>query len=362
MPGSGVRANAHRQDHHGSSNVPASSRGLPSSGCSRLDDAKTRTTQLANRRAGYLPGMETTASRRGSPRRSTRLGTRQLGSALLEAANAARGNCIGDAASVIAYNGVTALPAVLLSSLGLVVFIGGQNAVNGLLSRVRGVLPADAISLLHGTLDRAVQNRSSGLVFAAIGIALAIWSAMGAMSAVMRGLNRAYRVDETRGTVRRLGAAFAMLVLTVLAAALTTGLLILGPVLSGWLGRATGQGKAAHLLWWTAQWPLTLVGLAFACAGMFAIGPDRPARPWRLMAGGAAVAVVMWVALSLLLALYVAHFNSYNKAWGSLAAIVVTIVWMRLSALALLFGAEVDASVHRRQQGLEARASADTPR
>src|SRR5438132_2838475 len=207
---------------------------------------KTATRSLANRGRGYSVSMGATAVHR----RAGRLDRHELGSALLDAANAARGNGTGDAASVIAYYGVTALPAVSLSTLGLVVVIGGQHAVNGLLDRAAGVLPADAISLLHSTFDRAVQNRGSGLVFAAIGIALAIWSAIGAMSAVMRGLNRAYRVDETRGTVRRLGAAFAMLVLTVLAAALTTGLLILGPVLSDWLGRASGHGNAAHLLWW----------------------------------------------------------------------------------------------------------------
>ncbi len=139
-----------------------------------------------------------------------------------------------------------------------------------------------------------------------------------------------------------------MLTLTVIAASLTAGLLALGPVLSGWLGRATGHGDAARALWWTAQWPLTLLGLGIACASMLAIGPDRGARRWRLISGGAGVAVVAWVVLSLLLALYVSHFGSYNKAWGSLSAIVVTIVWMRFSALALLFGAEVDAAVERR--------------
>ncbi len=284
-------------------------------------------------------------------RQHRRLDRRELRAALLEAANAARGNAVGDAATVIAYYGVTALPAVLLSCLGLIVAVGGRGAVDGLLSRATSVLPPDAISLLRGTLERAVEHRSGGIVFAAAGILVAVWSATSAMRAVMRGLNRAYGVEEKRGTVQRLATAVGMLALTVAAACLTAGLLALGPVLSSWLGRALGHPDATRIVWWTAQWPLTVAGLAVVVGGILALGPDTGRQPWRVISEGAAVAVVAWIALSLLLAVYVAHFGSYNKAWGSLAAIVVTMVWMRFSALALLFGAEVDAAVERRRKG-----------
>ncbi len=287
-------------------------------------------------------------------RQPGRLDRRELRAAVLEAANAARGNGVGDAATVIAYHGVTALPAVLLSCLGLIVAVGGRGAVDGLLSRAASVLPPDAISLLRGTLERAVEHRSGGIVFAAAGILVAVWSAMSAMRAVMRGLNRAYGVEERRGTVRRLGTAFGMLALTVAAACLTAGLLALGPIFSGWLGRTLGHPDATRIVWWTAQWPLTLAGLAVVVGGMLALGPDTRRRPWRVIGEGAAVAVAAWIALSLLLAVYVAHFGSYNKVWGSLSAIVVTMVWMRFSALALLFGAEVDAALERGRSALAA--------
>jgi membrane protein len=310
--------------------------------------APARETALALVRGarGYARVMVAMAA----DERSGRLGPRELGSTLRDAASVARRNGVGDSASVIAYNGVIALPAVLLTTLGLLVALGGQQAVDGLLSRAASVLPPDALSLMRGTLYRAVDHRSSGVVFAALGIGFAVWSAMGAMGAVMRGLNRAYHVEESRRTVRRLGTAFVMLALTVVAACLTAGLLALGPVLAAWLGRVTGHPDATRVIWWSAQWPLTLAGLAVAVAGMLAIGPDTGRQPWRVVGGGALVAVAAWIALSLLLALYVAHFGSYNKAWGSLSAIVVTIVWMRLSALALLFGAEVDAAVERRKK------------
>ena len=300
---------------------------------------------LTNGSCGYFLIMVATAA----DRRPRRTQSRELRSVLREAVSVARRNGVGDSAAVIAYHGITALPAVLLSTFGLIVAIGGQAAVDGLLSRAASVLPADALSLLRGTLTRAVEDRSSGVVFAAFGIGFAVWSATAAMGAVMRGLNRAYQVEESRSTTRRLGTAFAMLALTVVAACLTAGLLALGPVLSAWLGRVTGHPDATRVIWWTAQWPITLLGLAVVVGAMLALGPDTGRQPWRVVGSGTVVAVAACVVLSLLLALYVSRFGSYNKAWGSLSAIVVTMVWMRLSAMALLFGAEVDAAAERRR-------------
>jgi membrane protein len=129
--------------------------------------------------------------------------------------------------------------------------------------------------------------------------------------------------------------------------ALCAGLVVLGPVLSGWVGRATGLGGVVTAIWWAGQWPLLALGLAAVTAGLLALGPDRRRRP-RLATPGPAVAVISWIAVSLLFSLYVANFASYNKAWGALSAVVVTIVWMWLGAMALLLGAEVDAQRERR--------------
>src|SRR5262245_7033180 len=121
----------------------------------------------------------------------------ELRSVLREAVSVARRNGVGDSAAVIAYHGITALPALLLSALGVSVAVGGRAGVDGLLAHAASVLPADALSLLRGTLTRAVEHRSSGVVFAAAGIGFAVWSATAAMGAVMRGLNRAYQVEES---------------------------------------------------------------------------------------------------------------------------------------------------------------------
>jgi membrane protein len=267
---------------------------------------------------------------------------------LSDAARAARSNTVGDSAAAIAYYAFTALPATVLSSAGLAVLIGGRRFVNAVVSRLSTVLPADAVSVIQGTLTRAVDGRSGSIVFVVIGFLVALWAAVGAMTAVMRGLNRAYGIDEDeRSGVRRRLVALALLAIGVTGIGLCAALLVLGPVLSGWIARATGLGGVVTAIWWIGQWPLLVFGLAVVCAGMLALGPDRRRRP-RLMTPGPAVAVLSWIAVSLLFSLYVANFGSYNKAWGSLSAVVVTIVWMWLGAFALLLGAEVDAERERR--------------
>jgi membrane protein len=260
---------------------------------------------------------------------------------LRDAWRSAQGHGIGDAAAAITYYGFTALPATVMASAGLAVLVGGQRFVDAIDARLSTVLPADAVSILQGTLTRAVHARRSSAVFAAIGIVVALWAAVGAMSAVMRGLNRAYGIEDARGAVRKRLVALALLAIGVAGMGLCACLLVLGPVLSAWLARSTGLGGIVIAIWWAGQWPLLACGLAAVTAGMLALGPDHSRRP-RLVTAGPAVAVVVWIAVSLLFSVYVARFGSYNKAWGSLSAVVVTIVWMWLGATALLFGAEVD--------------------
>jgi membrane protein len=257
---------------------------------------------------------------------------------------------VGDAAAAIAYYGITALPAVILSTLGLAVVVGGQGVVDALVEQLGKLLPTDALNLVRDSLARAADD-DSGVIFVVIGIAIALWTATGAMQAVMRGLNRAFGVEETRGAIRRRLAALAMLAFAVLAVVVTLGVLTFGPLLSSWLGRATDLESVVQIVWWSVKWPVAIAGLAVSFSGLLYFGPNLgEERRWPALSVGAVVAVLVWIAVSLLFALYVSHFGSYNKAWGSLSAVIVTAVWMWLSAVALLLGAEVDAELRRRRQ------------
>jgi membrane protein len=185
-----------------------------------------------------------------------------------------------------------------------------------------------------------------------IGFAIAAWTVSGAMGAVMRALNRVHERREQRGFIAQRLTGLVMVVLALIAFALVFGLLVLGPVLSGWIGGALGAETAVSVLWWAGQWPILLLGLAVAFALIFWLGPDRDRPPYRPITAGAVLATAVWLAASAAFAVYVSMFSSYNKAWGSLAAVIVMLTWLWLSALALLIGAELDAELEdRREKG-----------
>ena len=148
---------------------------------------------------------------------------------------------------------------------------------------------------------------------------------------------------------RRL-TALAMVVLMVVSFALAFGLLVLGPVLSGWLGSTLDMETVVSWLWWTAQWPVLILGLMLSFATILYLGPNVDHPSWRFLSFGTILAVVVWLLVSGAFALFVSQLGSYDKTWGSLAGVIVMLTWLWLSALALLFGAEVNAEAERSRE------------
>ena len=265
------------------------------------------------------------------------------------AAKGAKRDTLTDVAAALAYYGFLAIPAVLLVVVGVFSRTAGTDTIESLVGRLEGVVPEEALTLIRDSLTRATENRSGGLVLIVVGLLLALWTATGAMNALMRGLNRVFGVEETRGFVRQKLTGLGMLLCVLLGLALTVGLLVLGPVLADKLGKTLDMEEAFGWIWWSAQWPILLVGLLVAFGGVLYLGPNVELRRWRLFTPGALVAVAVWLVASGLFAFYASQFSSYNKAWGSLAAVVIMLTWLWLSALALLFGAEINAEAERRR-------------
>jgi membrane protein len=163
------------------------------------------------------------------------------------------------------------------------------------------------------------------------------------MNALMRAVNNAYDLKETRSFVVQRVIAVAMILLFLLASLLVVGLLVLGPVLSGKVGDWTGWTSAMGWIWWTAQWPILLGGLLLVFAVIYVLAPDRGKVKIEILAPGTVLAVVVWLVASGAFSVYVAKFSSYNKTWGSLAAVIVLMTWLWLSSVAILLGAEVNA-------------------
>ena len=262
----------------------------------------------------------------------------------------AKDDDITDVAAALSYYAFLALPAVLLIAVGVFVRTAGPDTIESMLDRLEGVVPAEAIQLLRDSLTRAIENQSGGLILIVVGFLLALWTASGAVNALMRGLNRVYDREETRGFVRQRGTAVAILVCLILAFGLAFGVLVLGPVLSDWLGGLLGIEEVFGWLWWTLQWPILLLGLLAAFASILFLGPNVDHPRWRFLTPGAVIAVVIWLVASGLFAVYVSMFSSYNKAWGSLAAVIIMLTWLWLSALALLLGAEMNAEAERSRE------------
>lgn len=302
--------------------------------------------RVVHREPKQAPRPERRESELPEPGR-TGLSARDYRAIVVRAAKEALDDGITDIAAALAYYAFLAIPSVLLVVLGVFGLFASPDAVSTLAEKLAGVVPAEAIALLEDSLDRIIENRSGGGAMVAVGAVLALWSSTGAMNALMRGLNVAYDRKETRGFVRQRLTALTMLACLVAAFLLVFGLLVLGPVLSKAIGDLLGLETAFRWIWWTAQWPILLGGLLLVFTAVLYLGPNVEERRWRALALGSGFAVFVWLAASGLFAVYVSNFGSYNKAWGSVAAVIVMLTWLWLSALAILFGAEVNAEARR---------------
>jgi membrane protein len=280
----------------------------------------------------------------------TELSKRDYKAIIIRAGKEALDDQITDSAAALAYYSFLAIPSILLVGLGVFSVFADASAVQSLIDRVGTVAPAEATALLDESLTRMTENSSGGLALAILGFVLALWTTTGAMTAFMRALNNAYDRKETRGFVRQRLVAIFMVAIMLVAFALVFGLLVMGPALSGWIGDAVGLEAVLQWVWWVAQWPLLIVGLLLAFATVLYLGPNVEHPKWTFITPGSVFAVLVWLLASGLFAVYTATFASYNKAWGSLAAVIIMLTWLWLTGCALLFGAEINAEAERSRE------------
>jgi len=334
-----------------------------SAGTSPAEHNASRAESLAPQPAAPTPQPERREPKLADPG-LTDLSKRDWKAVIVRAGKEAKEDGITDVAAMLAYYAFLSIPAILLVTLGLFTVLAGADTVDSLLESLRGVVPPETIELLDESLTRTLENQGGGVVMVLAGVLLALWTSTGAMGGLMRGLNIAYDRKETRSFVQQRLTGLGMLVCLAVAFGLVLGLLVLGPVISGAIGDAVGAESVFSWIWWTAQWPILIGGLLLAFAGVHYLGPNVDHPRWRFLTLGAATSVVIWLIASGLFALYVTFFSSYNKSWGSLAAVIVMLTWLWLTALALLFGAEVNAEAERSRelrQGEPAEAELTAP-
>ena len=176
-----------------------------------------------------------------------------------------------------------------------------------------------------------------------ISVLLALWSASSGVQNLIAAVNAAYNEDETRGFVKLKSVSLAF---TVGAIVFLVGAFFLIAVLPALLADA-GLGTAGRVVAGVLRWVVLLIGMLIALAMLYRYGPDRDEPTWSWVSPGAIVATGLWLAGSALFAFYTANFGKYNETYGSLGAVVVMMLWLYISALAVLLGAELNAELER---------------
>jgi membrane protein len=196
-------------------------------------------------------------------------------------------------AAALAYYAFLAIPSVLIVAVGIFSLVGDESAANRVVARLGGIIPHSAQTLLRDSLTTLVHNKGTGLTVLLVGSVLAIWSLTGVMQNVMWGLNVTYEREETRGFVRRRLTSLVMVVFAALGVVLVFGLLVLGPHLQTWVGDSVGQKTLVTWVWWVAQWPVLVVALLVAFAGIYHLGPNVEHPRWQFLTLGSVLGIVI---------------------------------------------------------------------
>jgi membrane protein len=257
-----------------------------------------------------------------------------------------RDDNVTDWAAALTYYGVLALfPAIiaLVSVLGLV----GPSATQPLLEHLAKLAPGPANEIISGAIRQIASTRSTaGLAFV-LGLALAIWSASSYIGAFARASNAIYGVEEGRPFWKlRPMQLIVTIVMLVLLAACAIAVVVTGPI-ARQVGDLVGAGSAAVTAWDIAKWPVIALVVVTMMSLLYYAAPNVKQPGFRWISPGAILALVLWLISSAAFAVYVANFASYNKTYGTLGGIVAFLVWLWISNIAVLLGAELNAELER---------------
>jgi len=267
-----------------------------------------------------------------------------------------------DLAAALTYYAVLALFPAMIAVLSLVGLVGQGPKTAKTITDVLGQAGLSS-KTLSDTITQLASTQGAGLALI-LGLATALWSASGYVGAFGRAMNRMYEVGEGRPIWKlRPVMLLVTLITVVLAAAVALGLVMTGPAAEA-VGNAIGLGSTAVLVWNIAKWPVMLLVVVLIVALLYYATPNVKQPKFRWISVGAALAIVVWVLASAAFGFYVANFSSYNKTYGSLAGVIVFLLWLWLTNLALLFGAELDAELERGrelQAGIAAEQTVQLP-
>jgi membrane protein len=256
-----------------------------------------------------------------------------------------RRDALPDRAATLTYYGILAIfPGllVLVSLLGLL----GKSATQPLINNLIAAAPGSVRHTILNAVTHLQNNHADAGVLAIVGVAAGLWSASSYVAAFMRASNVVYDVPEGRPAWKtmpiRLGVTLSLIVLVVASAVIV----VVTGSLARHVGEVLGIGPAAVTAWDIAKWPVLLIIFSIMLAILYWASPNARHR-FRWVTPGGTLAIAGWLIASGLFALYAANFANYNKVYGSIAGVIIFLVWLWISNLAILIGAEFNAELER---------------
>ncbi|MEU6555871.1 YihY/virulence factor BrkB family protein [Streptomyces sp. NPDC046915] len=253
-----------------------------------------------------------------------------------------------DRAAALTYYGVLSLfPAllVLVSLLG----ITGRSVTDKVLANLRQLTPGSARDIITRAVEQLQNNSGTGSIVAVVGILLAVWSASGYVGAFIRTANRVYDMPEGRPMWKILPVRVGLTVVLMLLAVASALIVVFTGGLARQAGTALGIGDTAMTVWSIAKWPVLVLLVTIMIAILYWAAPNAKVKGFRLVTPGSFLALLIWMIASAGFAFYVANFGSYNKTYGTMAGVIVFLVWLWISNLAILLGLEFDAETVRQR-------------
>lgn len=252
-------------------------------------------------------------------------------------------------ASGVAFWGFLSIIPGLVALVSIYGLVADPDDIEARVDDVAAALPDEVRQLVVQQLEGITATGGGALTFGLVlSVAAALWTASSGVNYLIEALNVAFGRVESRGFVVRRGVSLLFTLGALLLVGLVIGMITAVPAV------LSGLGLAGPLRWVVslALWPVVALVMMVALAVLYRHGPDRdPSTPWAWTSAGAVLAVIGWVVASVGFQIYVGNFGSYNETYGSLGAIVVMLLWLLISALMVLVGAEVNAEIERRRDG-----------
>jgi membrane protein len=261
-----------------------------------------------------------------------------------------RDDNLTDWAAALTYYSVLSLFPALIALVAILGLVGSQGTTDSLLEIIGDVGPDSAVETFRGPVESVVNGGAGAGVALVISLALALFSASGYVGAFMRAANTIYEVEEGRSfwKLRPFQVVVALAMILILAVVLIA-IVLTGPLAES-VGDVIGVSDAAVTIWGFAKWPLLIAVVITMLAFLYYTAPNVKQPSFKWLTPGSVLAVVVWALASVAFGIYVANFGSYNKTYGALGGAVVFLIWLWLSNVAVLLGAELNAEIERERE------------